>query len=93
MVLLASVLKPMDDTRMRGKFAETLLGRPCVEVHVAGRATGDGVDHQLLEAFPRICHHDIFWGSRLGFNRLLAQRRYWRLLQVLRPGVVIVHAP
>ena len=83
----------MDDTRMRGKFAETLLGRPCVEVHVAGRATGDGVDHQLLEAFPRICHHDIFWGSRLGFNRLLAQRRYWRLLQVLRPGVVIVHAP
>ncbi len=78
---------------MRGKFAETLLGRPQSQVHVAGRAIGDGVDARLLKDFPRICHHDIFWGSRLSLNRLAAQGRYWRLLQVLRPAVVIVHAP
>ncbi|OGX87011.1 hypothetical protein BEN48_00620 [Hymenobacter glacialis] len=78
---------------MRGKFAETLLRRPQVQVHVAGRATADDLDYRLVEAFPRICHHDIFRGSRLSFNRLLAQGRYWRLLRVLQPAVVIVHAP
>ncbi|QNP51832.1 hypothetical protein H9L05_18085 [Hymenobacter qilianensis] len=36
-VLLASVLKPLNDTRMLGKFARTLLARPNVVVHVAGR--------------------------------------------------------
>ncbi|OGX85975.1 hypothetical protein BEN47_14055 [Hymenobacter lapidarius] len=78
---------------MRGKFAETLLNRPQVQVHVAGRATPDDLDYRLVEAFPRICHHAIFLGSRLSFNRLLAQGRYWRLLRVLQPAVVIVHAP
>jgi glycogen(starch) synthase len=92
-VLLASVLKPVDDTRMRGKFAETLLERPGVEVHVAGRSTGDDLHYTLVEAFPQVHHHRIFWGSRLSLNRLRAQARYWRLLQVLQPELVIVHAP
>lgn len=92
-VLLASVLKPVDDTRMRGKFARTLLERPNVQVHVAGRGTGDDLVPELVAALPRICHHAIFWGSRLSLNRLAAQRRYWRLLQVLQPALVIVHAP
>ena len=91
-VLLASVLKPIDDPRMRGKFAETFLGWPGAQVHVAGQGTGDDLPFALTEAFPRINHHDIFWGSRLGLNRLFAQYRYWRLLR-MRPDVVIVHAP
>lgn len=78
---------------MRGKFAETLLSRPTTQVHVAGRATSKEWDCQLAEGLPRIGHHGIFWGSRLSLNRLAAQWRYWRLLRVLRPTVVIVHAP
>ena len=92
-VLLASVLKPVDDTRMRGKFAETLRERPNMELHVAGRATGDNLHYTLVEALPQVHHHRIFWGSRLSLNRLTAQWRYWRLLRVLRPALVIVHAP
>ncbi|NML64618.1 glycosyltransferase family 4 protein [Hymenobacter sp. RP-2-7] len=92
-VLLASVLKPVDDTRMREKFAETILQRPDLRVHVAGRATGDDLPPDLVEAFPRLMHHPIFWGSRLSFNRLRAQLRYWRLLRVLCPALVVVHAP
>ncbi|MBF9220469.1 glycosyltransferase [Hymenobacter ruricola] len=92
-VLLASVLKPVDDTRMRGKFAETLLERPTLELHVAGRDTGDDLHHTLVDAFPQVHHHRIFWGSRLSPNRLRAQARYWRLLRALQPQLVVVHAP
>jgi glycosyltransferase involved in cell wall biosynthesis len=92
-VVLASVLKPVDDTRMRGKFAETILQRPDLRVHVAGRATGDDLHPDLVQ--PRAIHNAIFWGSRLSLGRLAAQWRYWRLLRVLRPApaLVVVHAP
>lgn len=92
-VLLASVLKPVDDTRMRGKFTETLRERPALEIHIAGRSNGDDLHYALAEAFPQVMQHAIFQGSRLNLNRLTAQWRYWHLLQVLRPALVIVHAP
>jgi glycogen(starch) synthase len=92
--LLASVLKPVDDTRMRGKFAKTLLDWPNAQVHVVGRGTGDDLP-SLGEDFPRVMHHRIFWGARLSLNRLAAQARYWRLLHAsaICPDLVIVHAP
>ncbi|GAB3866024.1 hypothetical protein GCM10028824_05940 [Hymenobacter segetis] len=88
--MLASVLKPVDDTRMRGKFAETLAGRPQVQVHVAGRnAAGPSVSL----AAPGVFQHGIFKGSRLSLERLATQLRYWQLLRRLKPDLVIVHAP
>ncbi|TDN40341.1 glycosyltransferase [Hymenobacter sp. UV11] len=86
LVLLASVLKPVDDTRMLGKFARTLAGLG-VRVAVAGQASA--------AAWPGagITLHPIFSGARLSLGRLLAQARYWRLLRHLRPDLVIVHAP
>ncbi|GAB2871140.1 glycosyltransferase family 4 protein [Hymenobacter ruber] len=88
--MLASVLKPVDDTRMRGKFAETLIERPQVQVHVAGR---DAAAPLATSDARGIFQHGIFRGSRLSLNRLAAQGHYWRLLRVLKPAVVIVHAP
>ena len=91
-VLLASVLKPVDDTRMRGKFAETLRQRPGMAVHVAGRGAGPASPaHDGNQ--PPVQLHSIFTGSRLSLDRLRAQWRFWRLLRQLRPAVVIVHAP
>jgi len=91
-VLLASVLKPVDDTRMRGKFAETLASRAQTQVHVAGRGSLDG-SAAAPDKSARIFQHSIFHGSRLSAARLAAQWRYWRLLHRLVPTVVIVHAP
>jgi len=87
LILLASVLKPVDDTRMLGKFACTLatLG---ARVAVAGRA--GAAASPLLAG---ISQHAIFGGSRLSLGRLTAQARYWRLLGQLRPTLVVVHAP
>ena len=87
-VLLASVLKPVDDTRMRGKFAETLLERPGTRVHVAGRTV-----RGARATLPSSSLHAIFNGSRLSLGRLAAQWRYGQLLHRLRPDLVIVHAP
>ena len=73
---------------MRGKFAETLLERPGTRVHVAGRGI-TGTDSGKAE----IILHPIFDGTRLSLNRLAAQSRYWRLLRILKPDIVVVHAP
>ncbi|MDO7873590.1 glycosyltransferase [Hymenobacter sp. ASUV-10] len=85
--MLASVLKPVDDTRMRGKFAETLRERPGTTVHVAGRQACS------TTATPGVHQHSIFAGTRTSLARLAAQWRYWQLLRRLRPDLVIVHAP
>ena len=91
-VLLASVLKPVDDPRIRGKFAKTLLERPGVRVHIAGRAAGN---QQLAvqPTTPKITSHVLLAGSRRSLDRLAAQGRYWQLLRRLRPALVVVHAP
>ncbi|WP_167852185.1 glycosyltransferase family protein [Hymenobacter elongatus] len=88
--LLASVLKPLDDTRMYGKFGRTLVSRAGERhtVHVAGRQATLPPD-----APPGLHFHSLLRGSRLSWERLGAQGRYWRLLQRLRPDIVIVHAP
>ncbi|RSK41088.1 glycosyltransferase family protein [Hymenobacter perfusus] len=87
-ILLASVLKPLDDTRMLGKFGRTLAGRPGTQVHVAGRLA------PLPPSLPGNLHtHTLLQGSRLSWERLRAQVRYWQLLQRTSPDVVFVHAP
>ena len=91
-VLLASVLKPVDDTRMRGKFAETLLERLSTRVHVAGRGPV-GLVTGVADEFSGVYRHRIFDGHRTGLGRLAAQRHYWNLLLLLRPNLVVVHAP
>jgi glycosyltransferase involved in cell wall biosynthesis len=87
-VLLASVLKPIDDTRMRGKFAETLRQWPGTTVHIAGRQAPVPVPPPA-----GIRLHAIFSGTRTSLDRLAAQWRYGRLLWRLQPDVVMVHAP
>jgi glycogen(starch) synthase len=92
-VLLASVLKPVDDTRMRGKFAETLLQRPEIQVHIAGRGSCNDAVPEEAGNVSRIFSHPIFSGARLSVHRLAAQWRYGQLLHRLKPALVIVHAP
>lgn len=87
-ILLASVLKPLDDTRMFGKFGRTLAERPDTVVHVAGREAPHPV------SAPSNLHtHSLLQGTRLSWARLRAQLRYWQMLQQLQPNLVVVHAP
>ncbi|WP_162910551.1 glycosyltransferase [Hymenobacter oligotrophus] len=85
-VLLASVLKPVDDTRMYEKFGRT-LAEAGYAVHIAGRASKVGAPPAVIGLHP------IFSGYRLSLGRLAAQWRYWQRLQQLQPDLVIAHAP
>jgi glycogen(starch) synthase len=88
-VLLASVLKPLDDTRMYGKFARTLAAflPSASQVWVAGRQA------PTPSARPNVTFTALFQGSRLSLGRLAAQVRYWCLLGRVQPALVVVHAP
>ena len=90
-VLLASVLKPVDDTRMRSKFAVTLRERPGTTIHIAGRQAAP--DAMVANESGGIYLHPIFSASRLSLDRLAAQGRYWRILRRIQPDLVVVHAP
>ena len=92
-LLLASVLKPVDDTRMRDKLAQTLRTLPHTRVHVAGRRAATAGATAPAAPGAGIGQHVLFSGSRLSLDRLAAQGRYWRLLRRLRPRLVIVGAP
>jgi glycosyltransferase involved in cell wall biosynthesis len=73
---------------MYGKLARTLAAaQPTATVWVVGRTAPSPA------APGRWQFGSLLRGSRLSLGRLLAQGRYWRLLQQVRPALVVVAAP
>lgn len=82
-VLIASVLKPVDDSRMYEKIGVTLADSGVFDVHIIGsdsvKTNHTGVTQHALKPFRRI-----------SLGRLLAP---WRILSValrLKPDIVII---
>ncbi|WP_161891174.1 glycosyltransferase family protein [Pontibacter russatus] len=84
-ILIASLLKPINDTRMYEKLGLSLGGLPQAQVHIAGYDAPAPTD-----APPNIAFHPIFQFSRLSVGRAAAQIIYYRLLLELRPHLLIV---
>lgn len=82
-IVIASVLKPVDETRMYGKMA-TSLARIGHEVHVYGR-TGSGVQPN-----SNILLHEHTLRGRLSLKRLLIAWQLLRKWLVLKPEVLII---
>ena len=82
-ILLASLLKPVNDTRMFAKLGQSLCKLEQAEVHIAGFIA------PLPEQSP-ITFHPIFHFKRLSWQRLTAQWTFWKLLNQLRPEVLVV---
>jgi hypothetical protein len=85
-VVLSSVLKPVDDTRMYEKFAFTLAAC-CQAVHIIGRPYFS----PLIHCPPNVTAHPLPVGTR--WQRLKAGPVSFRHWQRLRPGVLVVHTP
>lgn len=83
-ILIASLLKPMNDTRMYEKLGVSLSKLPGVQVHICGfeapAPTG---------ALPAVFFHPIFSFSRLSLGRAKAQGNYYQLLRELQPDLII----
>jgi glycogen(starch) synthase len=84
-ILLASLLKPVSDTRMYEKIAHSLAQIPEADVHVAGFAGSAS-----LPPDSRITVHPIFQFQRLSLERFTSQKKYWKLLNQLKPDLLII---
>ena len=83
-ILLASLLKPVNDTRMFEKLGVSISKLPNVEVHISGFKA------PLPSNFVNIFFHQIFFFRRLSFFRITAQFKFLQLLFTLKPQVIIV---
>lgn len=84
-ILLASLLKPINDTRLYEKLGTSLSKIPGASIHIAG------YEAPIPSGAPASVHfHPIFQFRRLSAGRLTAQSDYFRLLQRIRPQLVIV---
>lgn len=82
-ILLASVLKPINDARMFHKLGVSLSKIPGTGVHIAGFAA------PRPEAPAQVYFHPIFSFRRLSLGRLLAPWRFLRLLFQVKPHLVV----
>ncbi len=84
-ILLASVLKPVNETRMYEKFAKSLLKLNDVEIHIAGYSPtiNSKTEHPIYL-------HTLFSKSRLHISRIGAQFKLFRLLLKAKPQLLIV---
>ena len=82
--MLASVLKPINDTRMYGKLSLSLAKLPHAQIHLAGYQA------PLPPAPDNLHFHPLFKFKRLSLKRFLAPLRFLKLLFKISPQVVIV---
>ncbi len=84
-ILLASVLKPVNETRMYEKFAKSLLKLNDVEIHIAGFSPS-----KKQSSEHHIFFHTIFSESRLHISRIGSQFKLFRLLLKVKPQLLII---
>jgi hypothetical protein len=85
-IVLASVLKPVDDTRMYEKFALTLAEIKETEVYVIGFHSKMQTDHpENIKLFP------VFSFERISWARFFSPWKFYKILVKLKPEVIIVN--
>jgi hypothetical protein len=86
-IVIASILKPVDDTRMLEKFGLSLGQTNKYEVNIIGFAAKN------LKKFDNIHFHPLFHFRRISFLRLLAPIRLFFYLFKVKPSVAIFNTP
>jgi hypothetical protein len=83
-ILIASILKPVDDTRMYEKFAVSLASLNRYNIHVIGYPSNAIVNHD------RITFHSLQRFKRIGVQRLFARLSALKIVFSVRPSLIIV---
>ena len=84
-IVLASLLKPVDDPRMYEKFALSMSQTNKYDINIIGFASKKIPDH------PDIHFHPIFKFKRLSLKRLISAFKYWQKLLEVKPELIIVN--
>lgn len=82
-IVIASVLKPVDDTRMYEKFAISLSQTNKYEINIIGFSSKKNKNHHNIFFYP------LFNFPRLSFGRLSASWKYYKKIHQLKPEVII----
>ena len=83
-IVIASVLKPVDDARMFEKMGQTLADTGNHEVHIIGFPSDKS------HAYPNLILHPLQRFPRLGIQRVLAPFRIFRMIREINPDLLIV---
>ena len=84
-IVIASILKPVDDTRMYEKIGRSLAKTNKYDVHIIGF---------WVKKIPKAAHitfHPIFNFSRLSISRLIAPLKCYQLLRKIKPKILIIN--
>jgi glycosyltransferase involved in cell wall biosynthesis len=85
-IVLASILKPVNDARMYEKFGISLSRHPDHEIHIAGFSSKSSV-----EFIPsNLILHPLFFFPRISLGRILAPLRFLKFILKVKPDVIIV---
>ncbi|PRY11916.1 glycosyltransferase involved in cell wall biosynthesis [Pontibacter ummariensis] len=84
-ILIASLLKPVNDTRLYEKLGLSLAKISQVQVHICGFAAPTP-----STAPANVFFHSLFKFRRLSLGRLQAQQDYYAFLRQVKPSLVIV---
>ncbi len=83
-LVIASILKPVNDTRMYEKFALSLSQANKYEINIIGFLTKN------IPVADNIFFHPIFHFKRLSVKRLFAPLVFMRRLVQIKPSVIII---
>ena len=86
-IIIASVLKPVDDTRSYEKMAQSLVQTSKYEVNIIG------FESKKIPIEPNIHFHPIFNKERNDKTRLLLPLKVWKKYIQLKPKLIIVNSP
>ncbi len=86
-IVLASLLKPVDDVRMYEKFGISLHQTGLYELHIVGFKP-----NKLPEPAPGIYFHPIFKFKRIGWKRVLHSWKLYNLLLKVKPDIIIANS-
>lgn len=83
-IVLASVLKPVDDTRMYEKFGISLSQTNKYDINIIGFSSKNILTYQSIS------FHPLFNFKRLSYKRITASWKYYKKLLKVKPDIIIV---
>jgi glycosyltransferase involved in cell wall biosynthesis len=86
-LVIASILKPIDDPRMYEKIGITLADSQKYSVHIIGFKSRN------QPKYPNIIFYPLFSFKRISFQRIFASINIYKKLLKLKPQVIIVQTP
>lgn len=85
-VVIASILKPIDDTRMFEKFGLSLAKTNKYEVNIIGFASKNVKPHDSIK------FHSLGYFSRLSWTRFQARFKVYKTYLKVKPHIIIVNS-